>query len=158
MVYIVKLTDNILKGDNLTALQIDSATIPSGKSFPTTGNLILDYGNDQLEGPIRFFAVVDNTTSGQILIDPAYRFKKAHAIGGSVQSIHASAAYSPGTDGTDYPVYVTGTTAARDTLFTLIRLLVASGIFVESDVILPNLRYDDTNPIKEDRGSTFAKS
>ena len=142
--YIVKLTDNILKGDNLTALQIDSATIPSGKSFPTTGNLILDYGNDQLEGPIRFFAVVDNTTSGQILIDPAYRFKKAHAIGGSVQYIHASAAYAPGTDGTDYPVYITGTTAARDTLFTLIRLLVASGIFVESDVILPNLRYDDS--------------
>lgn len=143
--YVVKLTDNVLRGDNLTALQVDGASTASGKAFPTSGELVLDYGNDQIEGPIRFFAVVDNNSSGQILIDPAYRFKKAHAVGANVQYIHAATSYVPSTDGTDYPVYVTGTTAARNTLFTLIKLLVASGIFVESDVILPDLRYDDTS-------------
>lgn len=142
--YTTKLTDNVLRGDNLTALMVSSAQSPTGKDFPTSGELIIDYGNDQLEGPIRYFAVIDNTTSGQILIDPAYRFKKAHAVGANVQYIHSNTAYIPKTDGSDYPVYVTGTTASRNTLFTLIRLLVASGIFVESDVILPNLRFDDS--------------
>jgi hypothetical protein len=141
--YIVKLTDNVLKGDNLTLLKVDRTTIPSGKAFPSSGQIVLDYGNDNLEGPIRYFAVIDNTTSGQILIDPAYRFKKAHAVGANVQYIHANSAYAPSVDGADYPVYITGTTAARNTLFALIRLLVASGIFVESDIILPNLRNDD---------------
>jgi hypothetical protein len=61
-----------------------------------------------------------------------------------VQYIHTNSPYAPGVDGSAYPFYITGTAEARNTLFELAELLVAAGIFIEEDVLLPALRYDDT--------------
>jgi hypothetical protein len=136
------LTDNILKGEALSVLQVDSLT--TNGDFPTSGKIVIGYGTNRYEGPITFFATIDNLSSKQIVIDPAYKFKFSHPIGDKVQFIHSIQPYTPGKFGTDFPVYVTGTTQARDAMFILIKELVAAGIFIEEEVILPDLRYDDS--------------
>lgn len=140
--FIVHLTGAVLKGDNPTALLVDSAQV-NGEDFPQTGQIVLDYGTSVAEGPVRYLAVVQNPGNTQILIDPAYRFKQSHPVGAQVQYVRANTSYQPVGDGTDYPVYVTGTAQARNTMFALIELIVAAGIFVNNDVVLPNLRYSD---------------
>lgn len=77
------------------------------------------------------------------MVDPAYKYKFSHPIGDKVQFIHETQPYTPTKFGKDFPVYVTGTTQAREAMFTLIKSLVAAGIFIEKEVILPDLRYDD---------------
>lgn len=141
--FLVHTTQTILRGDNFSALLVDEV-MANGEEFPQTGTIVLDYGTDGFEGPIRYYAVVENPGANQILIDPAYRFKKAHALGASVQYIHQNQVYRPTQDGVDLPFYVTGTAQARNTMFALAELLVAAGIFVEQDILLPDLRYDDS--------------
>ena len=117
----------------------------NGEKFPSSGKLILGFGTDQFEGPISYYATVENPGSNQILIDPSYRFKHSHtAQVTSVQYIHSNQPFTPSMDGSEFPVYITGTAQARNTMFTLAELLVASGIFIEEDVLLPGLRFEDT--------------
>ena len=125
---------------------IDKASnIVGDEGFPQSGKLILDYGKSGFEGPINYLAVIDggDTMPSQIIIDPAYRFKKTHLVGAQVQYVHVIAPYVPTVNGSDYPVYITGTAQARNTLFKLLESLVASGVFLQPDVLLPQLRYQD---------------
>lgn len=135
---IVRLTTQVLRGANVVSLMVD------GSDFPQSGNLVMEFGSDRREGPIRFFATVANSGQTQILIDPAYRFQKTHRVGAEVQVVTDLLPHRSIGDGSDYPVYLTGTTAARNTMFDLIEQLVAAGVFVNRDVILPNLRFADT--------------
>jgi len=140
---VVKMTENILRGENKQALLVDSVSV-DGEDLPQMGLLVIDYGFDNFEGPIQFNAVIENPSTSQILIDPSYKFKYSHSEGAQVQVIHKVTAYTPTRDGDDYPVYLTGAVQARKTLFELLDLLVATGIFVEEDLIIPELRYQDT--------------
>lgn len=141
--FVTELTDTVLKGETVAALLVNNLEFGT-ESFPETGKLIIGYATDKVEGPIRFYSTIDNSGQSQILIDPAYKFKFTHETGASVQFIHAATPYIPKTQGEDYPAYITGTTAAREALFTFIRLLTASGIFVEKDVSFPILTYADS--------------
>jgi hypothetical protein len=136
---IVRLTQGVLRGENPTGLLVD------GTDFPQSGNLVMEFGTSRREGPIRFFALIANPGATQILLDPAYRFKTTHPIGAEVQVVTALTPHASNGDGSDYPIYLTGTTAARNTMFDLIETLVAAGIFVNRDVLLPDLRYVDTS-------------
>lgn len=140
--YVTSLNNIVLKGSNLTFLDVDSLDF-DGEEMPTSGSLVIDYGKDQVEGPIRFFATIKNPGSSQILIDPAYKFKFTHQSGAKVQYIHEARAYTPDSNGKDYAFYLTGTTTSRESMFDLVKLLNATGIFVEKEVLLPDLRYDD---------------
>ena len=141
--YVTNLVNGIFKGDNPPAIIVDSLQSADGAPFPTTGQLVLGYGTDNYEGPINYYATILNGMENQILIDPAYKFKKTHQPGVKVQYIYANTPYVPKTDGSDIPFYITGTSAARNTLFALLDLLVAAGIFVQQDVLFPQLRYSD---------------
>lgn len=140
--YIVKLTDGILRGDNVPYLQVDSTSVGDDE-MPQSGEIILDYGKDNFEGPIRYYAVISSPGANQILIDPAYRFKKTHTTGAAVQRIHSSTPFKPDQTGESLPAYLTGTSSARNTLFALAEILTAAGVFIEQDVNLPDLRYSD---------------
>jgi len=138
--YIVDLEQKILKGQSFTSI----FTTTPDDDFPQSGDLVIDFGKVNQESPIPYRAIVVNPGSTQILIDPSYKFTKTHATGAKVQFIRANTQYVPDSSGEDLPMYITGTTSARNTMFALIRLLTASGIFVESDILLPELRYTDT--------------
>lgn len=144
--YITHTSQGILRGSNDGVIFIDKASnVFNDESFPQSGRLILDYGKGGVEGPISYLAVIDggDTATSQIILDPAYRFLKTHETGAQVQFVHELAPYTPTVDGSDYPVYITGTAQARNTLFKLMESLVASGVFLEPDVQLPQLRYQD---------------
>ena len=139
--YISNLTSSVLQGDSVTSIFVDS--LSKNGDFPTTGQIVIGYGTNTLEGPIDYFATVVNGNVNQIIIDPAYKFKYSHDTGAKVQYIYSAKQYEPTTDGSDYPFYLTGTTAARNTMFSLIKLLVAAGIFVEQDLLAPELKNED---------------
>jgi hypothetical protein len=140
--FVTKLTNTVLKGETVASILVESLSF-GDEFFPDAGSLIVGYGTDELEGPIRYYSTIDNGGQSQIIIDPAYKFKFTHQPGVSVQYIHASSSYTPKKFGEDYPVYITGTTASREAMFGFIRLLTATGIFVEQDVLFPELTNDD---------------
>ena len=145
--YITHVSGDILKGSSEGVIYIDKASnIIGTEGFPQSGKLVIDYGSTGSEGPINYLAVIDGggTARSQIILDPAYRFTKTHKIGAQVQYVHNVYPYQPTINGSDYPVYITGTAQARNTLFKLMESLVASGIFLQPDVLLPQLRYQDT--------------
>ena len=143
--YIVDLTEDILRGSNAGVIFVNTVTdVAGGNSFPAFGKLLIEYGTDNAEGPINYIAVISNETGeSQIVLDPSYRFAKSHLSGSQIQYVHATTPYVPGITGADFPIYVTGTANARNTLFTLLKDLVAGGIFLQKDVLLPQLRYQD---------------
>ena len=142
--YIVKSSKKIFKGDNIPFIEIAQTQTTEGDELPQSGSIVLGFGSNSFEGPINYYAVIKNPGNNQILIDPAYKFKNTHNIGTQVQLIHKALPFSPGIDGDDFPTYLTGTVSARETMFLLIELLVAAGIFVEKEVIKPDLRYNDS--------------
>jgi len=137
--FVTGLTNEIFKGSNPTALIVNGLTAADGTDFPTNGQLVIGYGTSNFEGPINYQATVINGTMNQILIDPAYRFKLTHQAGEIVQYIYADVPYVPATDGSDYDVYITDPSLSRTTLFTLLDLLVAAGVFVNKNILYPQL-------------------
>jgi hypothetical protein len=143
--FLAKTQNKILKGDNLVSVVVDRSEADDGTKFPTFGHIILNYGTDKAEGPIRYSAILAGNNTAQIITDPAYKFKFTHDSGTQVQVIRRNFPFFPGIDGANYPTYLTGTTTARQTMFFLIRELLASGIFLEEDVIKPEQRYSDSS-------------
>jgi len=139
--YVANLTDNILKGSAQAAVFVDNLNING--EFPKSGKIILGYGTDTFEGPISYYSTISSNGNNQILIDPAYKFKFSHAVGVSVQYIHATSPYVPDRLGSSYPVYLTGTTQAREAMFILINSLIAAGVFTEKEILFPDLKYSD---------------
>jgi hypothetical protein len=131
---ITYLKTPIIKGDNLLSINVSDAS-----QFPFHGHIILDYGTDTQEGPIPYI----NIAVGQIILDPSYVFKKKHDIDAQVQVIRSIETIKLGIDGNEYPLYVTGTTAAREFLFSLVRQIVAAGVFVNTEVNYPPLKFVD---------------
>lgn len=137
--YQASLNQKITKGSSYNALEVSDIT----DDFPENGKFIVAYSTSKFEGPIRYSALLKSETSDQIIIDPAYKFNYSHADGVKILFIHNEISYKPTINGDDIPFYITGTTAARETLFKLAELLVAVGVFIEKDVLLPDLRYAD---------------
>ena len=142
--FVTTLSSGVLRGQNLNSLFVGTVALADGTPFPQSGKIILDFGSGKLEGPITYSAIVSNGSTNQIIIDPSYKFLFTHSAGASVQYIYSNQPFTPDTLGSDYPVYLTGTNNARDVLFALAELLIAAGIFIQPEVILPNLRYSDT--------------
>lgn len=128
------LKTHILKGDNLLSIDVGDSAL-----FPLSGNLIFDYGTDLQEGPIPYI----NVAVGQIILDPSYVFEKEHLVGAQVQIVRSTVAPAFHINGQERPFYITGTTAARDFFFTLVRQIVAAGVFVNIEVNYPPLKYVD---------------
>jgi hypothetical protein len=143
--YITKTNADIFKGSNEGVIFVEGVNNAwQNKPFPSSGKLIIDYGSNKAEGPINYIATIENGSLSQIIIDPAYRFTKSHSPGAQVQYIHTLQPYVPTVNGSDYPSYITGTAQARNTLFKLLESLIAGGVFLKADVLLPELRYQDT--------------
>jgi hypothetical protein len=64
-------------------------------------------------------------------------------LGAQVQIVRSLVAPTIHIDGRERPLYITGTTAARDFFFTLVRQIVAAGVFVNTEVNYPPLKYVD---------------
>jgi len=108
--------------------------------FPASGYIFLDFGNSAFEGPIRYSLTIPGSPA-QIRIDPAYIFKQSHEDNAIVRL--AASIFKPviKTDGSQFPVYVTGSVEARRTLEQILRELVSVGVKLNVNVRIPELRY-----------------
>ena len=120
-----------------------SITVNSVTGFPSSGELFVDYGNQQLEGPIKYYAIQGNGPY-QILIDRSYQFKKTHIAGADVRLSRGNQTINIKDDGSQYPFYVTGVLKARQSLEAVLKTITASGIKLSVTPRKPTLRYDDT--------------
>ena len=124
-----------LKGESGTVLSVENAT-----GFnPSGGYLIFEYGTNRVEGPIKYLTLSGN----QIIIDPSYVFKKTHEIKATVRYVQQTEPFAPNEDGKTYQPFLTGTSLARDSFFEILKSVVSAGVFIQPDVLLPELRYAD---------------
>ncbi|CAB5221456.1 hypothetical protein UFOVP244_169 [uncultured Caudovirales phage] len=136
---VVKNAAEILKGSSQISIFIESAS-----SLPSNGSIMMDYGTDRAEGPVSYLSVIENNNGyTQLIIDPSYKFKSSHSKGSYIWHVAQKSPYLLDTTGKDFPAYLTGTAQARNTLFEILKLLVASGIFIDFNVLLPDLKYAD---------------
>lgn len=129
------LTQNVLLGEFGGSLLVSNSN-----SFPdTSGQVVINYGREDEEGPIRYIAKPGNNS---IFIDPSYRFKKSHSNGAVVSLIRYNYATSVDPLGKLYPVYIVDTVGPREKLKELLLDAKAAGVSVRFIVILPENVYN----------------
>jgi len=120
---------NIVAGNLYpTLLMQDASGIPDKPGF-----LCFDFGNRYEELDVKYFGRPNNTT---LLIDASYAFSKNHSIG-SVVNVIVKPYIKPAKDGSDYPIYFVGVTAARILAQQIVQSVLAAGIVVRWIVTEP---------------------
>lgn len=129
------ITQDILLGEFGTALSVSDSDV-----FPeTSDDVVINYGREDEEGPIKYIA---KPGTGNIFIDPSYRFEKSHSSGAAINLITYKYATVADTLGTHYPVYVVDTVGPRETLKDLLLEAKAAGVTVVFVVVLPENVYN----------------
>ena len=128
-------TSQILKGESGTILSVDDTS-----GFDATGGyIVFDYGTANAEGPLKYLALSGN----QIVIDPSYTFQKTHQLNSTVRLVKQLEQFSPNENGKQYQAFATGTSLARDSFFEILKSIVSAGVFIQQDVLFPELRFVD---------------
>lgn len=133
------LQQSISKGSIQTSLTVDNS---SGFLAPS-GLLMLNFGFGTQEVPIKYRGVPNTNT---ILIDPSYVFKNDHVAGEVINVISSQEPFVPNSDGTDYAVYLTSPSGAREVVQSILETLAAAGIIVNFLVLAPSYLYMIDNP------------
>lgn len=123
----------IQAGQVTTLLQVSDVT-----NFNPNGYFVLEFGTDRQEGPIKYLATVG--TNG-LIVDPSHVYSLDHPIGVGLRMINQIGAYTPKTDGTDYAVYTTSTSPARDLLASYLRIIAAAGVQLSFQIRVPSEKW-----------------
>jgi len=125
----------ILRGESGVLVTVDSALEFSQNG----GYVVFEYGTSLQEGPVPYITL----SGGQIVIDPAYVFKKTHSKGATVRQVKRLEPLMPAPNGLMFQPFLTGTSKARDSFFEIIKKIISAGVFVTDDVLYPELRFAD---------------
>lgn len=127
------LTASIKAGDTARGIEVNPNDILNEQGY-----LVFDFGTENQEGPIRYFFKPNSNT---IAIDPSHVFQKNHDAGSSVTMIRRRGAHILSGAGSEFPAYVTDTSAARKVLFDLMQQVKSVGIFINFLVRFPEQLY-----------------
>jgi hypothetical protein len=127
------LSQGVVEGDIKTVLQVDDCS-----EFPESGYVVLEEFTTNEEGPIPFRAKIGEKA---MILSPIAAFSKNHPQGAQVRFVSSITGYKPATDGSDYPVYVTSTSPARDLIESFIAAIIAAGFKVNFIVIVPEQKW-----------------
>lgn len=109
--------------------------VADASGFPDEpGFFCLNFGTALEEGPIPY---IGRPSSGEILLNPSYRFKNNHPSGADISYINYNKPYVPELDGSDYQFYLTDTVSGRIYAETLINEVVAAGVNVVIILLFP---------------------
>jgi hypothetical protein len=129
------LSAEILKGTIASVITCDDVS-----EFPDApGLLMIDYGTDRQEGPIKYIAVPNSTS---LYLDPAYVFQQTHPAGSTVNVVRSLLPTQPSADAREYATYITDTTVPRETLKDLLRAAAAASVVIRFIVVLPENVYN----------------
>jgi hypothetical protein len=128
-----------------TTVQIDEGTISptlalsDASQFPNQpGLFLINFARADQEGPIQYNSRPNNSS---LLIDASYIFQKAHQSGSLINFVDNTPTI-PRVTGDDYPVYVTGTSEARQAAEALIRKLIAAGVVIRFIIEFPEVLFE----------------
>lgn len=124
-----KLDQTIQQGSSNTIIQVQDAS-----AFDESGHLVFEFATKEQEGPIRYLGKVGDSA---IIVDPGHVFVRDHLKGTMVRTVRKIGAYLPKLDGTDYAVYLTGTSAARSLVAQYIADITAAGIVLKFVIEVP---------------------
>lgn len=127
------LQQPIEAGQVTTLLQLDDVT-----TFNPHGYFVLEFGTDRQEGPIKYLATVGTNA---LIVDPSHVYKLDHPAGVGLRMINQIGPYTPRTDGSDYAVYTTSTSPARDLLAKYLRLIAAAGVQLQFQIRVPSEKW-----------------
>lgn len=139
-----KLQDLVEKGKVYSTLT--SEVVENVADFPNEpGWLIFDFGLSGEEQPVPYLGIANDRT---ILLDPSYKFQNDHSASSYVNYLNSLTGTVPRTTGDDYAIYLTSPSDARSTVQELLSNLVAAGVIVNFEIILPSYKYlaDSDNP------------
>lgn len=124
-----KLDQTIQQGSSNTIIQVQDAS-----AFDESGYLVFEFATKEQEGPIRYLGKVGDSA---IIVDPGHVFVRDHLKGTMVRTVRKIGAYLPKLDGSDYAVYLTGTSAARSLVAQYIADITAAGIVLKFVIEVP---------------------
>lgn len=129
------ITQDILLGAFGGSIAVFNSTV-----FPSdTGQVVINYGRQDEEGPINYIA---KPGTSSMFLDPAYRFKKSHSAGAAINLLSSNFATVVGPTGAQLPVYVVDTISPRAKLEELLLDAKAAGVSVRFIVVLPDNVYN----------------
>lgn len=114
--------------------------VSSIAGFPDSGEIFMDYGTENIEGPVQYVAI-EGTGPYFIVLNKAYVFQKTHKVNSECRLSRSNAVISLSDDGSQYPVYLTGVTKARESIETVLKSLIATGVQINITARPPDLRY-----------------
>lgn len=128
------ITETVRQGSVKTLLQIDDVA-----AWPESGHFVLERGTSKEESvPIRYLAKIGTKA---LIIDPSHVFEKDHLSGVSIRLVRQIGAYIPKNDGSDYAVYTTSTSPARDLLMAYLKQVAASGVRLKFVIQVPSQKW-----------------
>jgi len=123
--------NQIINGTSSRVIQVkDSSQFPDAQGY-----LIIGYGTQNQEGPVPY---ISRPSSSTLLISPAYKIKYVHDIGTDISLIESKSPVVLSSDGTNYPLYVTGVADGRIYAQDLIRSISATGITLIFTILFPS--------------------
>jgi hypothetical protein len=102
--------------------------------FSESGHLVLQFSTKEQEGPIRYLGKVGDQA---LIVDPGHVFSRDHLKGTSVREVRKIGANIPRANGSDYSIYLTGTSQARSLVAHYIADIVAAGITLKFVIEVP---------------------
>lgn len=108
------------------------------------GSLYIDYGNDNIEGPISYvFYERADTVNWRILINKSYQFNNDHANNAVVRMARSSRTIQLDSIGSQLPAYITGVVSARAVMESVMRSVAATGVQLNVIPLKPDVKYQD---------------
>lgn len=129
-----QLSEDIFLGDTKTLLLVDDVA-----DWPDTGSFVLEFGTHEEEGPIKYLSKIGDSA---LIVDPSHIFQKEHLTGTGIRLLRQIGAIAPRVDGSDFMVYTTSTSPARDLLAEYLRLIAASGISFRFIIKVPEQKWE----------------
>lgn len=110
--------------------------VADASQFPDAqGYFVLGYGTETQEGPIPYISRPSNST---LLISPAYTIQNVFQSGTDVAFVSQKSSVVVGTDGTNYPFYITDVVSGRQYAQDLIQSVAATGITIIFTILYPS--------------------
>lgn len=134
-----KIQEVINEGSVYTKVTVDDA---SG-FLEENGELVFGWGTDLVEQPVKYRGIPNSNT---VLLDPTHIFANTHSINSYINVLSATNAFTPSRAGTDFPVYLTSPSGAREIIEGLLAKLTAAGVLLTFVILAPDYKYMIDNP------------
>lgn len=126
-----ELDEVINRGQSFNIVDIKNTVgeIPDDQGF-----VVFDFGTSSEEGPVRY---IGRPSTASLSLDPSHIFEFDHEIDSDITLLSAKNNHTPTENGSDFPVFLTGSVSGRIFAEQLLQELTATGIILIITVVFP---------------------